>query len=321
MKFTPIGIVLALLLFSITAIAQVSMTCSGSYTENFSFLGTTNFALTNNSPLGIYAQRETLNTSPLTFFADAGTLVTPAGFRNYGAVGGADRSFGMIAGPAGDTHYLGIRIQNNCPTTATAIQVQYVGKQWRSGSTNPQTVTFGYQVSAGDITDLLTGTYTTFAALSFTTPVNNNAGALDGNAVANQLTFNSTIPISLPFGSEIMLRWQDPDDAGNDHGMGIDNLSVTLLSPTAAGVSVSGRVMTGGGTGIGNAVLVLSGGTLQQPLIARTNPFGYYEFPDVPVGATYLLEISSKRYSFAQSSQVIQPQDNVTGVDFISDGK
>jgi hypothetical protein len=321
MKFTPIGIVFAVLLFSITTIGQVSMTCSGPYMEDFAFLGTANFALTNNSPLGMYAQRDTLNTSPLTFFADAGTLVTPAGFRNYGAVGGADRSFGMIAGPAGDTHYLGIRIQNNCPTTATAIQVQYVGEQWRSGTTTPQTVTFGYQVSAGDITDLITGTYTTVAALSFISPNLTNAGAIDGNLAGNQVIFNTTIPVNLPFGSEIMLRWVDPDDTGNDQGMGVDNLVVTLLSPTAAGVSISGRVTTPNGTGIGGAVLTLTGGSLEEPLIARTNPFGYYHIDGAPAGGTYLLEVSARRYSFSQPSVVINAPDSVTGVDFIADGK
>jgi len=128
MKNTAFGIVLALLLLlPITTSAQVLLTCGGPYTQDFSFLGTTDFALTNNTPPGIYAQRETLNTSPLTFFADTGVLVTPAGFRNYGATGNADRGLGVIAGPAGDTHYLGLRLQNNCPTTATALRVQYTG--------------------------------------------------------------------------------------------------------------------------------------------------------------------------------------------------
>ena len=118
-----------------------------------------------------------------------------------------------------------------------------------------------------------------------------------------------------------MLRWQDVDDSGNDQGSGIDNLTVTLLAPTAAGVSVSGQVRTAAGVGIGGATLLLTGGSLTEPLVARTNPFGYYQFDEVPAGGTYLVEISSKRYSFSQPSQVISVQDSVTGVDFIVDGK
>ena len=195
------------------------------------------------------------------------------------------------------------------------------GEQWRSGSTTPQTVTFSYQVSPGDITDLIAGTWTTFGALSFTSPTNTNGGALDGNLAANQVVFNSTINVNIPSGSEIMLRWADPDDPGNDQGMAIDNLSVLLLAPSAAGISVSGRAMTGGGMPISGAVLVLSGGTLDQPRTARTNSFGYFTFNDVPAGSTYLLEISAKRYTFEQASQVIHAQDNVAGIDFIAGGK
>jgi hypothetical protein len=323
MKITALGFFLALLLLPIATIGQVSLTCgTGSiYTQDFSFLGTGIFALTNNTPLGIYAERQTLNTSPLTFFADAGTLVTPAGYRNYGTAASADRTFGAIAGPAGDTHFYGIRIQNDCGVTAGAIQIQYTAEQWRSGSTTPQTVAFSYLVSATDITSLSTGAYINFPTLNIVSPNLTNAGAIDGNLPGNQVPLTGTITVSIPPGSEIMLRWTDPDDSGNDQGIGIDNLTVSLLSPTAAPVSVTGRVTAPNGTGIGGAILTLSGGSLEQPMIARTNPFGYFIFDGVPAGATYLLEISAKRYSFSQPSQVIQAQDNVADVSFVADGK
>jgi hypothetical protein len=118
-----------------------------------------------------------------------------------------------------------------------------------------------------------------------------------------------------------MLRWSDPDDPGTDQGMGIDNLTVTLLAPTAAGITVSGRVTTPDGTGISGAVLTLTGGMLEQPLTARTNSFGYYNIVGAPAGSTYLLEINARRYTFPQSSQVIHAQDNVAGVDFVAEGK
>ena len=121
-----------------------------------------------------------------------------------------------------------------------------------------------------------------------------------------------------------MLRWgNEPEALLVSHGLAIDDVNVTfgILGPTAAPISISGQAMTAGGVGIGNAILVLSGGSLERPLIARTNAFGYYQIDDVPAGATYLLEISSKRYIFGQPTQVINAQDNVTGVDFIADGK
>ena len=108
-----------------------------------------------------------------------------------------------------------------------------------------------------------------------------------------------------------------------NHGVAIDDVTITFstLGPTAAPVSISGRVTTANGTGIGNAILVLTGGQLAQPLIARTNSFGYYLIEGAPAGEIYLMEVSSKRYTFSPSSLVINAQDNVSDADFISDSK
>lgn len=88
------------------------------------------------------------------------------------------------------------------------------------------------------------------------------------------------------------------------------------FAPTAAGVSVSGRVTTPGGMGLRNAVVTLAGANLTQPLIARTGPFGYFTFTDVEVGHSYILSVSSKRYGFGQSSQFFTLLDNVTDIVF-----
>jgi len=225
--------------------------------------------------------------------------------------------------PATGTSFLGLRIQNNCGVNATAIRIQYTGEQWSDASGPAQTLSFGYQVSAGDITDLTTGTYTAFAGLNFATPNNGNTNtALDGNAVGNRTSLDQTITVSIPSGSEIMLRWVDTNDSGGvEDSLGIDDLTVTLLAPTAAPVTISGRAMTEGGTGIANATIVLSGGDLTAPLVTRTNVFGYYHIDGVPAGGTYILEIISKRYSFPQPTQVINVDDNVVDVNFIAEGK
>ena len=88
------------------------------------------------------------------------------------------------------------------------------------------------------------------------------------------------------------------------------------FAPTAAGVSVSGRVTTPGGMGLRNAVVTLTGPTLTQPLVARTGAFGYFTFTDVEAGHSYILSVSSKRYGFGQSSQFFTLLDNLTDVVF-----
>ena len=86
------------------------------------------------------------------------------------------------------------------------------------------------------------------------------------------------------------------------------------LSPTAAGVSISGRVLAPSGAGLTNAIIYLTGqngGTL----VARTSSFGYYQFDDVEVGQTVIISVSSKRYVYAP--RALSLQDSVTDVDFI----
>jgi hypothetical protein len=90
------------------------------------------------------------------------------------------------------------------------------------------------------------------------------------------------------------------------------------LAPTAAAVSITGRVMTANGQGIRNARLVLT-----SPDGARrtaiTSTFGYYAFDGVEVGHTYVLEIASKKYSFADPTRIFSLQDTLTGMDFTAE--
>jgi Carboxypeptidase regulatory-like domain len=82
----------------------------------------------------------------------------------------------------------------------------------------------------------------------------------------------------------------------------------TALAPTAADVIVSGRVETVDGAGLVNATVTLTG----LDGVARTvitSGFGYFSFEDVPAGATYILEVKSKRFTFAPT--IIAVADSV----------
>ncbi|MGI8640917.1 MAG: LamG-like jellyroll fold domain-containing protein [Pyrinomonadaceae bacterium] len=87
------------------------------------------------------------------------------------------------------------------------------------------------------------------------------------------------------------------------------------LSPTAASVTVSGRVVTTKGRGIFRAQVSLtdSGGETQR---VYTNPFGYYRFEDVPAGETYILNIYHKHYQFENPTQVLNVNDEMENVNF-----
>jgi hypothetical protein len=89
-------------------------------------------------------------------------------------------------------------------------------------------------------------------------------------------------------------------------------------APTAATVGISGQVRTADGRGIRNAVLTLTSaqGSVRT---AISSAFGYYVFVDVTAGETYILSISTKRYSFAGPAMVLPVFDSVAGLDFIAD--
>jgi hypothetical protein len=86
------------------------------------------------------------------------------------------------------------------------------------------------------------------------------------------------------------------------------------LSPTAAGVSIAGRVLASSGVGLTNATVHLTGQG-GETLVARTSSFGYYRFDDVEIGQTVLISVSSKRYVYAP--RTLSLHDNVTDVDFL----
>lgn len=87
--------------------------------------------------------------------------------------------------------------------------------------------------------------------------------------------------------------------------------------PTAAEVSIAGRVLTADGTGIRNATITLSlpDGTSRT---VRTGSFGYFQFDSVTAGETVVVSISSKSYRFEPSSQVLVVGDNIDDLQFVA---
>jgi hypothetical protein len=85
--------------------------------------------------------------------------------------------------------------------------------------------------------------------------------------------------------------------------------------PTAAGVSVSGRVVSSTGAGLRGATVTLmkEDGSIVS---VTTNSFGYYTFQDVTAGRSYMLGARVKGYTF--QSRLIQVTDTLTDVDLVA---
>lgn len=69
------------------------------------------------------------------------------------------------------------------------------------------------------------------------------------------------------------------------------------VAPTAANVSINGRVVTADGRAIYNARVILTDAS-GNARSAATNPFGYFHFESVPAGAVYTFSPQHKLYTF-----------------------
>src|SRR5438105_3835056 len=234
-------------------------------TENFDGLASSgSLAWVDNSTIpGWYSTRTAYtagtgssNTGALYSFGVAGT--NPA----------TDRALGSVASGSTSTIFQAVKLTNSTGATITSLDVGYVGEQWRNGgNTAAQTLTFQYQVANSGViagANNPTGGWTTFSTLSFTSPITGaTAATLDGNAAANRTAKSANLPVTVNNGQEIWLRWQDVDDAGSDHGLAIDDFSVT---PHGAGPT------NPSGTGASSPSSVLANGTSTTLLTVTVTP-------------------------------------------------
>lgn len=86
--------------------------------------------------------------------------------------------------------------------------------------------------------------------------------------------------------------------------------------PTGAATGISGRVTTAEGIGVYGAALILSSTNSGEQRYALTNPFGYYQFADVPAGSDYIITVKRKGFSFEPPSRFISLNGELTDVNF-----
>ena len=88
----------------------------------------------------------------------------------------------------------------------------------------------------------------------------------------------------------------------------------TALAPTAAGVSLSGRIVGPGGAGVTNARIFLQ--TQEGEMLAALSAsFGYFLFENVMVGQTVFVTVEHKQFNFEPRTVLVL--DNVTDLDFV----
>jgi hypothetical protein len=190
----------------------------------------------------MYAQFAAVPTNPTAYIADAGGNNT-GGIHSYGTGTNTERALGSVGSNTTGDIFFGFKLTNSTGNTITSLDVSYVGEQWRNGgNTAAQQLDFQYRVeNTGVVTDINTpsSAWLDFNMLDFVSPVvGATAAALDGNAAANRTAKSDTVTLTAAPGQEIWLRWKDTNDAGNDHGLAVDDLTVTPHGGGGVNISV-----------------------------------------------------------------------------------
>jgi hypothetical protein len=239
-KHAKLGLLLVFVLFSILGWGQVAMTITSSYTQDFNTLASTgtSIAWTDNSTItNWYSQRTGIGT---TYSVDSGSSITGTHY-SYGSTSATDRAIGSIgsSNESAGSFAHGVLLKNTSGATITDIKVTYTLEQWRkSGGVTANEITFYYKISSSAITSLnpnVNTTWTQVSELTLSSPVNTTtASAIDGNSTSNKTTLtNISIPsLSLADNKYIMLKWDDPDHSGFDHGISIDDVTINWTITT-----------------------------------------------------------------------------------------
>lgn len=243
---------------SVRAAGAVPLTATA-YTQNFDTLANSgsSAAWTNDSTLPGWYLGTDANPTVTSYLVGTGSGTT-GGLYSFGSASATDRALGGLGsntyyGASGvGKGYIGLVLQNQTGANISALNVAYTGEQWRNGgNTSVQSLTFSYAIAPS--IPALTAAGTAFPALDFASPIHTStAGALDGNAAANRTAFNASITgVIIPDGSYVLLRWTDLNDSGNDHGLAIDDLSVSASTlPIDAAPYVASTFPANGATDV-----------------------------------------------------------------------
>ena len=89
------------------------------------------------------------------------------------------------------------------------------------------------------------------------------------------------------------------------------------LAPSAASVSLGGRITTADGSGIRNVSVTLTqaDGSTRTALTAS---FGFFRFDEIAVGQTVIITVQAKRFTFIQPTLILNVAEDSTEINFVA---
>jgi hypothetical protein len=230
-----------LALAPLASYAVVSITGTQTYTQSFDSLATsgTSNAWTNDSTLAGWSLFNSTGAAITAYGGDSGTS-NAGNFWSYGSTGSSDRALGGLGSggayfgsPASGAvaGYLAVALTNNTGAALDAFNVKFDGEQWRNGgntSAQPMVVEYGFGSTFGSVASWTAAG----AVFDFVSPsVGATAASLDGNVATNRIAnLGGTVNTSWADGSTLWVRWTERNDTGNDHGLAIDNFSLSVVA-------------------------------------------------------------------------------------------
>ena len=233
----------AVLALSMSASAQAVISVNTSvfnYSQSFDSLATTGTAnaWANDSSLPGWSL---FNKTPAAIpaYAAGDGSVNTGSFYSFGTGTNTDRALGgtgsggtYFGSPASGTvaGWIAVAFQNNTGMALDKFTLGFDGEQWRNGgNASAQTMTLEYGFGG------------TFAAVaSWTKPAGNfdwispvattTAAAVNGNVAGLVASRGGDINATWTDSSTLWVRWVENNDTGNDHGLAIDNFSLSVTA-------------------------------------------------------------------------------------------
>jgi predicted extracellular nuclease/phosphodiesterase/alkaline phosphatase D-like protein len=259
------------------------ITFTGTYGQNFDGLASsgTNNPWTNDGTLPGWHLFRQPSASPVaitSYNADTGAA-NSGNFLSYGSSGSSDRGLGGLASggayfgsPASGSvaGWFALALSNATAAPITNLAIAFNGEQWRNGgNTTAQTMVleYGYGASFDQV-----ATWTAPGGnFNWASPVATaTAAAVDGNNAGRAGNLGGTLNLSAsPWAATttLWLRWTENNDSGNDHGLAIDDLTITTVqAPAQPEVAIQAIVAQAGEFGGSASVRISRTGSTADAL-------------------------------------------------------
>jgi len=246
-KSVVTSLALAALAAAIPAHAAISVgSAAFTYSQSFDSLATsggTN-AWANDITLAGWSLFNKTPAAITTYAAGDGSSNTGA-FNSFGSGGSSERALGGTASggayfgsPAAGAvaGWIAVAFKNSTGSALNSFKIGFDGEQWRNGgNVNGATQTMVMQYAFGStFAAATTAGWTSPGALfDFVSPVHPasaTAAAVNGNVAGLVTGLGGTVVTNWAANDTLWVRWVENNDVGFDHGMAIDNLTLSVTA-------------------------------------------------------------------------------------------